>query len=297
MSDEVTTSTTGGESGSILGGDNPAPSSGPSGQTSGAMDTTGNAAEPKWEGPEWLGNMPDDLKESKTLGKFKDVENLARSYVNAERLIGQDKIPMPKTDEDFLAAMRKLGAPEKADDYKFDESIAPKDVRESIKAQLPWFKSIASEIGLTPKQAEKLVAAYSNNVAEALQAEAKNDEYAMATAQTELRKEWGADMERQVEIAKRAMGHYLSKPLQSRLIQAGFGNEPELIKLMASLGNARMEEIGIDRSGQAVTNVNSIKDEISKAQADPAYLDASHPNHGRAVKKVQAMFDQLINLQ
>lgn len=253
--------------------------------------------ESKWEGPEWLASMPEDLKGAKTLSKFKDTEALARSYINAERLIGQDKIPVPKTDEDFINTMRRLGAPDAPDKFTFDEKVAPESVRADIKAQLPWFKQVATEIGLTPKQAEKLVAAYGTNIAAQISQMHANDEYESSAALAALRKEWGADTDRQITVAKRALGHFLSPQLQTRLIQAGFGNEPELIKFLAKVGNDRMEELGIDRTGRDAVNVNSLKDEISKLQADPAYLDAAHPNHTKLVQKVQLMFQQLTNVQ
>ena len=38
--------------------------------------------------------------------------NVARSYINAEQLIGRDKIPIPKTPEEWDATYKRLGKPD-----------------------------------------------------------------------------------------------------------------------------------------------------------------------------------------
>ena len=46
----------------------------------------------------WRAGLPDELRDSPSLEKFEasGVEGLARSYVNIERMIGGDKIVIPK---------------------------------------------------------------------------------------------------------------------------------------------------------------------------------------------------------
>ena len=46
-------------------------------------------------GNDFLSTIPEELREHPSLSPIKDVENLARSYVNAQKLIGADKIPLP----------------------------------------------------------------------------------------------------------------------------------------------------------------------------------------------------------
>lgn len=259
-------------------------------------DSTGNQLLDRFDGPEWLGSMPEELRESPSLRKFKDVQNLAQSYLNAERLIGRDKIPVPKTDEEFLVAARRMGAPESAAEYGLSADIFPPQLREQAGADVEWFSNLAAELGLTKNQATKLMNGYAERVQEGFKNQAANDEYAMAVARQTLQREFGADTDRQLMLANRTMTTFMSPELQTKLINSGLGNEPELIKLLAALGGERLEEIGIDKNGNPAVNVNDLKDAISKAQADPAYLDPSHPNHKMAVQKCQVLFEQLTNM-
>ena len=68
----------------------------------------------------WFDQLSEELKGSKSLAKFKDVNNLAQAYVHAESLIGRDKIPVPKTDEDWQDVYNRLGRPATPDDYSLN---------------------------------------------------------------------------------------------------------------------------------------------------------------------------------
>lgn len=250
----------------------------------------------RFDGPAWLTDMPEDLRDNASLRKFKDVQNLAQSYLNAERLIGRDKIPVPKTDEEFLVAARRMGAPEKAEDYGLSADIFPEQLHEQAQADVEWFSNLAVELGLTKNQATKLMSQYAERMQEGFKAQAANDEYQMAIARQELTREFGVDTDRQLMLANRTMTTFMSPDLQAKIINSGLGNDPELIKLLAALGSERLEEIGIDKNGSPVVNMNDLKDAISKAQSDPAYLDSSHPGHRKAVQKCQVLFEQLTNM-
>ena len=93
----------------------------------------------QFDGPEWLGSLPAELHSSASLRKFADVENLARGYVNAERLIGTDKIPVPKTDDDYKQVFLRLGASEDPKEYDLGIDALPAEVRGDIKDQADWF--------------------------------------------------------------------------------------------------------------------------------------------------------------
>ena len=51
-------------------------------------------------GNEFLNMIPEDLREHPSLSPIKDVGNLARSYVNSQKLIGADKLPLPANPTD-----------------------------------------------------------------------------------------------------------------------------------------------------------------------------------------------------
>ena len=51
-------------------------------------------AQPSEEVANWRTELPDDIREHSSLSSIQDVGNLAKSYINAQSMIGRDKIPV-----------------------------------------------------------------------------------------------------------------------------------------------------------------------------------------------------------
>ena len=78
---------------------------------------------------DWRHQLPKELQEDVTLRKFTSISALASSYLNAQKLIGSDKIPVPgkhATEDDWKNVFQKLGLPETPDKYevKFKDGIS-----------------------------------------------------------------------------------------------------------------------------------------------------------------------------
>jgi hypothetical protein len=46
----------------------------------------------------WREHLPEDIRAEPSLANVRDLPGLAKSYVNAQRMIGRDKIVLPKDD-------------------------------------------------------------------------------------------------------------------------------------------------------------------------------------------------------
>lgn len=266
----------------------------PTGTPTGEGAPSGNDT-PQYSGPEWLADYPEDLRGSKSLQKFKDPQALAQSYLNAERLLGREKIPMPKTDEEFMDVYRRLGAPEKAEDYGFSlDGVQDQQLRGIVEKDLSWFGEVAAKAGLSKKQATMILEGYVSKAGDGMRAYRDNEAYETQQGLNQLRAEFGvAGADQKMTLATRAARHYMSDELFNAVTQSPVGRNPEFIKFLAKLGEEHAEEIGIDRSGATAVSPKDLLEEITKAQADPAYLDASHPEHQRVVKRVQSLYEQL----
>mgnify|MGYP005800756783 CR=1 FL=1 len=246
-----------------------------------------------FEGPEWMSGLPDDLRGSKSLSKFKDVENLARGYVNAERLIGRDQIPMPKTDDEFKAAYAKLGCPEDVSGYKvpFENPFANTPMQgmleEDLKAFLPW----AKEVGLNNKQATALFNNYVGRLVEIAGQQNANIASELARADEALSREFGEQKEVKLSYANRALSALGDKSLIDAIAESGLGRNPAFIRMMVRVGEMHAEELGIDKTGSSnLMSPSDLSAAISELQAHPAYLDASHPEHKAIVERVGQLF-------
>lgn len=151
------------------------------------------AADPSATPPEWVGRIKDEGLRTKVLTKgFRDEEALAKSYFEAESLLGHDRagrtVVLPKDDADVEgreALFTKLGRPEKPDGY----GVVPLD------GQDPAWVSSATETmhkaGLSTQQAHALVTWF--NEAETARQQADVDAF-VARVEPELatlRQEWG----------------------------------------------------------------------------------------------------------
>lgn len=267
--------------------------------TPSAETTTAPTPTPTPESNNWRSALSPELQSNTSLGKFDSVEALAKSYINAERLIGRDKIPMPQTDEDFMAVYDRLGRPKSPEDYGFKlDGVEDSQLKGLLEQDLAWFGPKAHKLGLNTKQANALLEAYISRIGEVRRASDDNVAFEFNQAQQALRQEFGKEgAEDRVRVANLTLSKYMSKDLVAKIQDSGLGRSAEFIKFIASVGDDRLEDMGIDSTGNSVLTPASIKDEISRAMADPAYLDKTHPGHSTAVEKVSQLFNKAAEIR
>ena len=112
----------------------------------------------------WKDSISEEFRKDPSIEKFTEIDALAKSYINATRMIGQDKIVIPtknSTQEAWDEAYAKLGRPETADKYNFDvkSDVVPMD-ESAIKS----FAEQSHKLGLNNKQAEGILDFYKNNM-------------------------------------------------------------------------------------------------------------------------------------
>lgn len=107
----------------------------------------------------WLGVVPEELREEGSLKAIPDFSTFAKNYVNAQKMVGADKIVVPGKNakpEDWDAVFNKLGRPEKPDAYAIaPPETMPKDFPLDTKL-LDEYKQTAHKLGLLPGQVKSL---------------------------------------------------------------------------------------------------------------------------------------------
>jgi len=72
----------------------------------------------------WKDSISEEYRADPSIEKFTEIDALAKSYINATKMIGQDKIVIPtknSSQEAWDEAYAKLGRPESADKYALDD--------------------------------------------------------------------------------------------------------------------------------------------------------------------------------
>ena len=178
--------------------------------TTGTTGTPGTEATPETNWYDGL-NLTDEYKGLIQTKHFKDANELVKSYQNIEKLSGVDKnelIRIPKAKEgeeaDYSEVWKALGRPDKAEDYGLADNDFAKAAGEEM-----------HKLGLSVKQAKALSDFIDKYSAEHQQQdqsarEAELDK-AAASQQEALKKEWGADFDRNLEVARTAVADLKDK--------------------------------------------------------------------------------------
>jgi hypothetical protein len=232
--------------------------------------------------------IPESFKEDKSLNNFNNMEDLLKSYKHAQSLVGADKIPVPNkhaTEEDWNEVFKRLGAPEKPEDYKYDFKDQEMDSQ-----QVSEFNKTAHKLGLLPKQAEGLIKYYNEfngNIAETQEEQAAQSQLA---TETELKKEFGPQFSKRLDQAKKlAVNSLGSDFLENTYLKDGsrLGDNLNVIKAFSQLADKLSEDEIIKGDGSEYMTAKDIEKEINElTQEGSAYWSKTHPNHNKAVQEV-----------
>jgi hypothetical protein len=247
-------------------------------------------------GNEFLNMIPEELRDHPSISPIKDVENLARSYVNAQRLIGTDKIPMPSnpTEEDLDRIYERLGRPSTPEDYGIspDGSVVTEEVAKE-------YSDIAHKLRLTPDQAQGILEYYRGTVEQSGAATLEMAEIAREETVSSLKQEWGRAFEQKVDAAARVAQEFGNAEMFDITLQDGskLGDNPEFIKAFAKIAEFRQSVTSEDTvADMSQSNVMTPAD--AKAEIDAIMNDKGHPYWDRknlvgrqqAVERVQELW-------
>lgn len=198
---------------------------------------------------DWRANLSDDLR--RTAEKFASPADVVRSYTALERRLGRS-VTVPGDDaspEEIEAFYTRLGRPRTPDGYGV---AAPADDA-STQARLTSFLAAAHAAGAPRATVQAAVDWYRNASAEVATETAQRQAAARAEADAALRREWGADYERRLGLAQRALRHFGGADLAATLDRSGLGNDPAWARAFARIGESLAEDslVSGDSSGDA----------------------------------------------
>ncbi len=245
---------------------------------------------------DWRSSLPQELQENASLQKYTSVSALASAYIAAQKLIGADKISLPNpktaTEDDWKAFYSKLGVPESIDKYgvsfkdkvTFDEDFGNK------------YKEAALKAGMLPKQAQAMADWLSDRNLEVENQIVIEKKKAFETGVADLKKEWGEAFQKNVNLANQVVAEIGGDELAKKLVSSGYGADMNFMRLMAKIGDTLYKEhkiTGADEKGSGTAmSPKELQDEIARLKVDPAYTNKDHPNHKKAVRDMQDLFER-----
>ena len=238
----------------------------------------------------WKEAIPEELRNDPNISKFTELEALAKSYVNATRMIGQDKVAVPNnnsTDDQWNEVYDKLGRPESPDKYQLDikSEAVPLD-----EGAIKSFAENAHQLGLNNKQAQGILEFYKNSMEGSLQQNQVDMETAQANTEQELRKEWGRAYEDNIKKAGAVAKANMDANILDMQLKDGtrLGDHPAVIKGFANIANLMSEDKLVSTESENVSQGIDYDSEISKIvnDRDGPYWNKAHPDHDKIVQKV-----------
>lgn len=273
------------EAASVLAGGSP---------TTGAEATAGQAAAPAetvtqtTEGlPDWAKDFSPAAQSVIAAKKWAKPEQAVESYANLEKLLGGDKIALPKDENDpaWADVWKKLGALEKPEEYA--SQVKPVEGTPDLDPGFVGAMSdLAAKARLTPAQWNTLVAGYQelSKAAAAEEAAAGPDIDAEFAA---FKAELGAKADAFIADAQRAGLAAKMTPEESATMMTEFGVK-RAMEIMGSLGSKFGKEAGfIEGKGpQGFMTPEMAKVKVSELLADPVFAKAYANGGHKEVKQI-----------
>lgn len=243
----------------------------------------------------WQQQLPDDLKAEPSIQHFTDFPTLIKSFVNAQKTIGAEKIAIPgktATDEDWMNNVyKKLGLPESKEKYE----VKPHEALANEKEFVDKFKDLALQTGILPKQGQKLL----DFIGESMKGvNEKSQSYVKAEQEKDIKAlqvEWGKAYDSKLKLAKVALDRYGDDNLKKLLDVTGLGNNSAIIKAFSKMGENLSEDtiVGDGVGGETMFEPAVAKQKYSAILSDPThpYNVPGHINRQAAIEEVKKLFE------
>jgi len=247
-------------------------------QTQAAPEQTGS----------WLDGLEEEYRSNPLINKWESLNDFAKTHLNAQKLIGADKIAIPgkaATDEEWQNVYQRLGAPEDPQQYSLERA----DVFDENTFET--FRNTAYEIGLSNKQAEKISNYFENQVREGQEVLAQRAEEARFSGEQELRQEFGQNFEKKLTQAQAAARTVMGDTEIFDQIQLAdgrvLGDHPAIIRTFSRMAEMLGEDGLVGEPTEVVMSSQDAQKLIQEhMQPNTPYTVAGHPGHDAAVAEV-----------
>lgn len=248
--------------------------------------------------PEWMQNLPDDLRQSKVLAKYQSPNEALKSRIEAESVFGKWRngrlveVPGEKADpESRKAFFEKIpGQPESPEGYQFKQPENAPDGLTLSERAVEKARHVAKKWGLPVDAFQELGQAMFEGMAEDYQellqeVQSGNEEIQQARneAVTALKQEWGAEYEDRLGRVQQAVKKIFGQDeggqaVLDALRNEGIANHVGLIafvdKMVQAFGPERFEQVAGGFTPQPA-DPDSVQKELSELLDSKEYKEAS----------------------
>lgn len=223
------------------------------------------------------------------------TEDLGKAYVNLEKLMGSEKVPVPKGEDDTDGWQRwyeASGVPKDEKDYEFKRPEKMPDglgYDDELEAN---FRKAARANGLNKRQASALYDGFVKQQVDRFTAYDTSQKQAKAQVQADLMREHGGQYEQAIGMARSALDKYADPEYRKWLDESGAGNDPRVIRAWIRVGREMAGDIKL-KGAPAPANTADIQKQISEfnSKFKDALYDREHPDHKMRVSERAKLYE------
>lgn len=236
----------------------------------------------------WTISLAPEVRELPTFSKFKNVNDLATSYLNLEKTLGKEKLPLPKDDKDQAGwdmVYNRLGRPEAADKYEIKMQLA--EGLNANEEHIKGLKSQAHKLGLSSKQLQGMIDYWTDLENGALKQRQDSSADAKNQAELGLRKRYGSAFEQTKTNVEAVIKNLVDKDDQAEFLEAA-KNNPKLFNALANISkNFSEDTLKGSSKGFAMAPEEAQREYLSiLGDSKHPFNIGHHPEHDLAVEKM-----------
>ena len=206
------------------------------GATAGAIDPN--------RGATWRGSLRPDLANSPFVQKFEDtpdgLNKAMESYGNLEKLLGHEKVPIPKDINDvegWSRLSKALGVPDKAEGYGLADATIPKDLAQmGLTMNKNEFAEVMHAHKVPPGAVKGIWEVYQQKAIGAYQTAVQQQKEQLTKTVNTLRGKWGDAYETNVELGQMVINKFSADQEMNDYITSSLSKDPRGIEFLAKRG-------------------------------------------------------------
>jgi hypothetical protein len=228
---------------------------------------------------DWREHLDPTIKDHPALANFKTPADVAKSYVNAQELIGRKGVPLPSKEADPLDDTKRkdwdtvydtLGRPSDPKAYELPEVERPEGFPADPPEMVDGFKQFAHKIGLLPHQVKALYQWQHEQGITTYKQSVEQMQQAMQQSEAALRQEYGKAFDGNLAGAKGLLQKFGDPKLMETLEATGMGNNPDVVRFLVKVAKQFGEDgnvlVGETQSG--TLSPAEARLEVDKIMAD-----------------------------
>lgn|SRR3990167_979698 len=223
----------------------------------------------------WKSQLNTDFANSPTMKLFPDTKEgfnaATKSHLELQKMMGHDKVPVPKDSNDLAAInlfKKAFKVPDKPEGYGLPDPEMPDSMKE-IKFDKTNFQAGLHKFNVTPEQAKGLWQTYTDMVKSQYMNAVKKHQDDMAETTNKMRAEWGDAYQSKVEVGQLVINKFSENQEMNDFITATLVKDPMGIKFLAKIGEQFAEnKIGDFKYQRHSQTPDEIDRELSSIRSD-----------------------------